>query len=1052
MAPGEEDRRLYESVARFAAPIVLAVTLTPRVWGQAATAVAIEKPTPLTLNTTVTAEIETGESHDYRLVAAGGGFVKLIVEQRGIDLAVGLVESGGRVTLSVNACHQDVCSERLVARIGSESEYFIRVGATESAKRRGHYTIRFVEAHAATEQDSARVDAERAYERGCELTQRRLPGVYDEALRTFSNALATFKTVGDRQGELHTMIEIAGIQSELGRGAESLSLAKDAERLARDVGDASLAPAIHRQGGAFLRLGDLPAALKAFGDAAAAAQAVGDRKFEAFAANDQATIYGRMGDAEQAIERSEYALQLMKAVGYSGIDAALWNNIGISYKNLGQFQKSLDAYAEALERLRPGRDSDARIVILNNMGNLERLLGRPAQALPLHEQALTLARQAGSRDQEARSLNTIGLTHYALGDYQSALDYHVRALAIRQETNDLAGQGASLNGQAKALHKLSESARAVDILNEALALRRRINDPYGELDSLSDLAVIERDRGNLATAIEHVRAAVNLEETLRARITSPDVRTTFRAAEEDKYELFIDLLQQAHAKDPGGGHDHEALTISERARSRVLLESLLDARVDLREGIEPALLERERRLQKQLSDTSSQLSRALARAGVDGTQALSKRFDDLNQQYEDVEADIRRQSPRYAAIMQPHPATAVEIQNTALDDDIVLLEFALGEERSWLFALTRDGLTSAELPPRRTIDAAARAFYDRLSARQHQRGEIPEAHQRRVAAADAALPKTGQTISEMLLAGIADRLAGEWRSKRLAIVPSGSLDSLPFGALPLPGGAKTPRTAPVRLGDRHEIVTIPSASVLLALRQDTAGRQPARRSVAMFADPVFDASDPRVTQKRLASVRNPLTRLPFSRQEAASIAAIAKAADPEGVLLATDFAASRSAVLDPAIGDYRILHIATHGIVDTERPAQTALIFSLLDERGETRDGYVRMGDIYNLRLGADLVVLSACQTALGTAFKGEGLIGLARAFMYAGAPRIVASLWEVSDVATAELMTRFYRLMLQENQRPAAALRAAQREMAKDPRWASPYFWGGFVIQGDWR
>jgi CHAT domain-containing protein len=199
----------------------------------------------------------------------------------------------------------------------------------------------------------------------------------------------------------------------------------------------------------------------------------------------------------------------------------------------------------------------------------------------------------------------------------------------------------------------------------------------------------------------------------------------------------------------------------------------------------------------------------------------------------------------------------------------------------------------------------------------------------------------------------------------------------------------------------------------------------------------------------LARVRNSFARLPFSREEANGIAALAR---PGKVFTATDFQASRETVLGGALAGYRVVHFATHGVLDSDRPSLSGLVLSLVDESGTPRDGYLRLHDIYNLRLGAELVVLSACQTALGKEIRGEGLVGLARAFMYAGTPRVVGSLWEVSDLATAELMKRFYRGVLQLRLRPAAALQAAQLEMSRDPRWAPPYYWAGFTLQGEWK
>jgi CHAT domain-containing protein len=192
-----------------------------------------------------------------------------------------------------------------------------------------------------------------------------------------------------------------------------------------------------------------------------------------------------------------------------------------------------------------------------------------------------------------------------------------------------------------------------------------------------------------------------------------------------------------------------------------------------------------------------------------------------------------------------------------------------------------------------------------------------------------------------------------------------------------------------------------------------------------------------------------LSRLPFSREEAEAILSYA----PSGTALkALSFRASRATATSSDLGKHRIVHFATHGFLNSEHPELSGLVFSLVDEQGRPQDGFLRLHDVYNLRLGTDLVVLSACQTALGKQVRGEGLVGLTRGFMHAGAPRVVASLWQVNDLATAELMKLFYRGMLKDGMRPAAALRVAQLELFKQKRRAAPYFWSGFVIQGDWR
>lgn len=251
--------------------------------------------------------------------------------------------------------------------------------------------------------------------------------------------------------------------------------------------------------------------------------------------------------------------------------------------------------------------------------------------------------------------------------------------------------------------------------------------------------------------------------------------------------------------------------------------------------------------------------------------------------------------------------------------------------------------------------------------------------------------------------------------------------------------------------------------------------------LAVIADPVFDRTDPRFTtaatqtngsaqpvsiavddarsiehlaansgdQAGVTNVRLVIPRLQFTRQEADQLLALTP---KNSSFRALDFQASRATALDPALGQYRYLHFATHGYLDSERPGLSALLFSMVDAQGNPQNGFLRANDIYNLKLPAELVVLSACQTGLGKEIKGEGLVGLTRGFMYAGAARVVVSLWNVNDKATADLMTKFYEKMLRQGQRPAAALRAAQVEMWKQKQWQSPYYWAPFTMQGEWR
>jgi CHAT domain-containing protein len=427
-------------------------------------------------------------------------------------------------------------------------------------------------------------------------------------------------------------------------------------------------------------------------------------------------------------------------------------------------------------------------------------------------------------------------------------------------------------------------------------------------------------------------------------------------------------------------------------------------------------------------------------------EAAAREVEALTTEWEAAKARITAANPRYVDLKQSAPLTATQIQGDVLDDDTVLLEYALGRKRSFLWAVTRTSLRTYELPARTAVEDAARAAYARL-AQAAPTGETKAGDADPLAA-----------LGRMLLAPAAAALDG----KRVLVVPDGALHYVSFAALPDPRGGGP-------LIASHEVVAAPSASVLAQLRRAETQRRPAPRTVAVLADPVFDRDDARLRAKAQSRANAPpaaanrdllramedsglaagLPRLVFTRREAQ---AILKMVTPTQGRASLDFDASRATVNDASLADFRIVHFATHGFFNASHPDLSGLVLSLLDREGHDARGFFSTADIFNLRLRADLVVLSGCRTALGRDIYGEGIVGLSRGFMYAGAPRLVASLWTVDDAATAELMTEFYRGVLVRGLRPAAALQAAQRELMRRTRFRDPFYWAAFQLQGEWR
>ncbi len=400
----------------------------------------------------------------------------------------------------------------------------------------------------------------------------------------------------------------------------------------------------------------------------------------------------------------------------------------------------------------------------------------------------------------------------------------------------------------------------------------------------------------------------------------------------------------------------------------------------------------------------------------------------------------------------------------------MLLEYSLGIDKSYLWAVTGTEFVSYELPGRPQIEDLARQLYRSLTAQQPNPGETFDQRQARAREAEAELPSQIANLSKLLLAPVADKLG----RKRLIIVSDGALQYIPFQALTKPVKASNNNSVAGSVAEEaralildHEIINEPSASTLALLLSESAQREPASKSVAILADPVFASDDPRVkstssgpSQATLGAQPNAevvgafrdvekalngdnIPRLLASRGEADAIISIVPW---RSGFKAIDFNANRAAVATGDLGQYHIVHFATHAILDNEHPQFSGIVLSLVDQKGQQQDGFLRLSDIYNLKLPVDLVVLSACQTGLGKDVQGEGLIGLTRGFMYAGASGVVASLWKVDDEATAELMKHFYAGLFDKGLTPAAALREAQLALRQQKRWHEPYYWAGFV------
>jgi CHAT domain-containing protein/Tfp pilus assembly protein PilF len=1017
--------------ARFPAFFVIMAMLPGIVWPQAPVSDVVWRR-----GVQVERSVDKSGSDRIVIPLAAHQFVRMEAIQNGVDFAVTLREPQGRALIQADSLNSRYGPETVVAVTESAGNYSVEVKAGDPSDLPARYQLRLVELRESKPDDEEIVAAHRAYAEGEQLRIHHTAEASRAAIEKLESSLDFFNKSGDRYMEGLALFSLGTAIAESGDYRKALPLFQNAaDAFHARAATHEEADAINSAGGAFDVLGEPQQALRQYQRALDLFRATGDHRLEALLLNNIGWTQGTLANWQAALDDYRRSLDLVRTSPNDRVQARVLANMGVAYRQLGDPKQAEMFFNESLTLWKQVGDRRGEATTLDALATLYLGEDQPAKALPVLDRALAAWRASGDKRGLAEALARAARTQTSLGRLDAAQTSAAESLNLAQAVHDRRNAGITLAEIARIGLVSGHPDKAVEASQQSLIEFRAIGDSASEALSLEALSRAESDRGNLPAARQRMEEALRLTEQNRGATNSDQLRASFFATRQDSYAFYVDLLMRL-------GDTEAALQANERSRARSLLDMLAASGTDIREGVDPKLLARERDLSDRLNAKGSRLLPLLGRNDPENdaqAAALSAEIRDLQSEYQDVETAIRSASPRYAALTQPAPLTLAEIRRQVLDPDTLLLEYSLGEKQSWLWTVSTDQLHAFALPPRATIEAQATQLYQLLATH----------------GPDAEVSPAIRKLSDMILAPAASVLA----NKRLAIVADGPLQRIPFEILGPAAG--------------REIAMLPSASAIAALRAQTAGRAPASKLLAVFADPVFDSSDPRAhsgTQLALAQPPDAsasrllehlavtqsggnahlrIPRLPFTSQEAD---AILKVANNSSDLKATGFEASRAEALSGVLGQYRYLHFATHGYLDTERPELSALVLSQFDEKGRPVDGFLRVDDIYNSRLAADLVVLSACQTGLGKEVRGEGLMGLTRAFMYAGVPRVIVSLWSVDDRATAELMAAFYRSLLRDGKRPSEALLDAQVELRKHREWQSPYYWAAFVQQGDWK
>lgn len=827
-----------------------------------------------------------------------------------------------------------------------------------------------------------------------------------KAIGPLEQALALRRATRDIRGEAITLTTLGPVYQSLGRPEEARSYLNRALSLIRWTNDrAREGQVLFNLGEIAFVTGDLPSALKRFEEALEIAREEGD-PFEELKCIDllgQTSI--QAGRLHEGLSLCQQALKLAQEMGNPIAISCSLHGMGLAYCELGQTEQALKAFEVSLEfdkrtgatGMSPETLSSIAYICLQS----EELRPRAAMCL---EEALSLARESGDTYGLADALLTHAHLCLSLNRLEEAQQSLTEATSLAKKSGSLTKEATILTYLGSLHREETRTAEAMDEMRRAVALYRQAGNRPGEARALHNLATIFDEGGEKEEAFKYFEAATRVFDSLRLETGGEHRISYFDKREvQNTYKVYASRLTEAFRERSDPRYAERAFHVSERRRTRALREFLQNRLLSGPAADGEGLLEEWSRASARLQATRSALD---DRELPDEVRArLLQEQEDLQDERLRLEEGFFRLDPRHAGLARLDAVTMQQVRDEILGPDEALLEYSLHLDRTLLWIITHESFETFKLPGVSEVRALVSQLRKAVTVRD------PDLHR----------------ISNRLYAAILEPARERIEGKDLIVVPDDTLLILPFQLLVTDPDARTGGAS--FLGRQHVIRYAPSATVLTVLK--SAAPRPAQSlDLAAFAPVDFPGLPARQGG-----------RLPYSRAEVESISALFPAGRTQTYI---GRAARKSSALSPSIETARFLHFATHGLLDVIRAESSALL--LRDEDG--RPVPLHAGEIANLRLQADLVVLSACESGLGAASHGEGILGLTRAFFYAGANAVCASLWSVYDDSTAELMKNFYQKVV-DGLQPAKALQKAQIELMDSPLGRSPIEWAPFILIG---
>jgi CHAT domain-containing protein/Tfp pilus assembly protein PilF len=737
--------------------------------------------------------------------------------------------------------------------------------------------------------------------------------------------------------------------------------------------------------------------------------------------------YEAIDNYSQALLHYEEALRISRIFKEYFDESTCLTNISQIYIHLGNYDKALE-YLDEVLMIDRQLEEDAYVAMdLNNIGVTyqKKALhsdnkGDLTNAFTFFKESLKIAKAIKDVKTEIQALTNMGMVKIDLEDYPDALRYFQIGLEKAENTQDKE-EIANILVNIGIVYSLQEKYDlSVEYFQKAIDTASEIRGDKILWEAYFEIANAYRNQNDYQKSLENYKKSISHLEKIRSKIQLEELKASYLGTDKriDTYYNLIDLLVQLDKSEPGEGHNTEAFHYMEKAKARAFLDRLEVSQVNIYQGVDAKLLNREKELMKEISDINT----TLLKRGLDMEQKreIDNQIKLCEEQLEAVRREIRISSPSYADLKDPEIISLEQAQEQLLDKETAFFEYSIGKKKSFAFVITKRGLVIFPLPSTEEIQAKVNEYLMTITDRENKDFHLGY-----------------ELFCTLVLPGL------EKNIHKLIFIPDDILHYLPFETLISQKNEKR------WLIKDYRVSYAPSISSLQGIiqRERLNGQKPQKDMLA-FGDPFFGPDEEQETSTEAltdfsSASSSSFSRLKYSGLEIEKIAALFKKAK---LNVFKREKATEDQLKKLNLSDYKILHLATHCLIDNEKPARSSIIFSLADT--STEDGFLQMREIFNLKLNSDLVSLSACETGLGQFIRGEGIEGLSRAFFYAGASSVLMSLWAVHDQATSQFMERYY-FHLRSSNSIMDSLHKTKLEMIGSDVVSHPYYWAGFVVTG---